>query len=167
MQPAGSASPKCGLLDGIAFQRDKTFLPKVPRSARLLRVPEIHCTRSECLLFRLYFLRCLARSVHLLNARSSLRSSSALLAVSESAPVPSATLLQSPANLVKVARHSSSFVAIQIPPRAKLLADGDGAPVCTVLVKGSWFCGGVLMCEGCHTRDGSYRSSRIHAVSGA
>jgi hypothetical protein len=50
--------------------------------------------------------------IHLLNARRSFRSSRALLAVSESAPGHSATLLQSPANLVKVARRRSCLVAM-------------------------------------------------------
>src|SRR4029079_15583475 len=54
----------------------------------------------------------LCGTIHLLKARSSLRSSSGLPLVSEFALGHSATLLQRPANLAKVARRKSSFVAI-------------------------------------------------------
>jgi hypothetical protein len=56
----------------------------------------------------------LCGTTHLLKARSSLRSSSVFLAVSESIFERSATLLQSPAKRVKVARRKSCFVAMQI-----------------------------------------------------
>jgi hypothetical protein len=53
----------------------------------------------------------LCGTTHLLKARSSLRSSSALLLVSEFPSGHSATLLQRPANLAKVASRKSCFVA--------------------------------------------------------
>jgi hypothetical protein len=80
----------------------------------LLGVQELNCTGSESFLFRPTCFNVLCGTIHLLKARSSLRSSSALLPVSEFALGPSATLLQNPANLAKVASRKSVLLPCQI-----------------------------------------------------
>jgi hypothetical protein len=78
----------------------------------LLVVQEINRSASERFLFRLYLLKGLARPDPFAEGEKFFAQFQRFLAVSEFVFWQSATLLQSPANRVKVARRKSSLVAI-------------------------------------------------------